>query len=549
MRIWSAAARPSSRFQETNVVKGPCQPISSHDARRRRARQGQPEDRLARGQRRDGRLSPAGEARDDGPRPPGLPARPDREQPAPVRRPQPHDRSRSRGRLQPLCLDAAQGDRGRRRGAGRACACGKLGRGRRSRTTAGFRLRLASCRRIDHPTFQPRPQLPAHGTPCRHAGRIRGPAALIPGRRRGRDGQRSGHPRCGPAPRRAGPPANRIPGRYALHRDRGRAPPGLRRRACRAEDWPRRDSGTARPARNREGRSSRAGSPCTAAASDRDHRRPEPHHHRCFSGAARPGPAPTGGVGWIRRLSARGPPRAGDHGHRSGPGRDRPNGGRGTFSTPRWRSLSVASAHPADPDEHAWLRRDPPVIVVCGEALIDMIYNGDGTQRAAPGGGPFNTARALSRLGVPTAFLGHLSRDKFGRELADLLVADGASLEMATIGAEPTTIALADVGSEGFAEYQFLIQGTSAPNLTLEMLPVQLPPPPVDVVDTIGAGDAFGAALLAWLYDHAAIRPDLSLEPEELNAALAYACLAASLTCARAGADPPTKAEMLEFSA
>ena len=306
------------------------------------------------------------------------------------------------------------------------------------------------------------------------------------------------------------------------------------------------------------------------------------------------------------------------------------------------------------------------MIVVCGEALIDMSYNGDGTQRAAPGGGPFNTARALARLGAPTAFLGHLSRDKFGRELADLLVADGASLEMATIGAEPTTIALADVGSEGFAEYQFLIQGTSAPNLTLEMLPVQLPPevnalhvgtlglvlepmastlvelvrrerdgrlimldpnirvgmvdeaeyrdrmltlvsestivkasntdlawlypdgdykaaldrilasgvklavvtlgadgafaahrdlrvqvpaPPVDVVDTIGAGDAFGAALLAWLYDHTAIRPDLSLEPEELNAALAYACLAASLTCARAGADPPTKAEMLEFSA
>ena len=79
-------------------------------------------------------------------------------------------------------------------------------------------------------------------------------------------------------------------------------------------------------------------------------------------------------------------------------------------------------------------------------------------------------------------------------------------------------------------------------------LRVRVPAPPVDVVDTIGAGDAFGAALLAWLYDHAAIRPDLSLEPEELNAALAYARLAASLTCARAGADPPTKAEMLEFS-
>jgi len=32
------------------------------------------------------------------------------------------------------------------------------------------------------------------------------------------------------------------------------------------------------------------------------------------------------------------------------------------------------------------------MIVVCGEALIDVIHNGDGTQHAAPGGGPFNTA-------------------------------------------------------------------------------------------------------------------------------------------------------------
>src|SRR5712691_2313223 len=116
------------------------------------------------------------------------------------------------------------------------------------------------------------------------------------------------------------------------------------------------------------------------------------------------------------------------------------------------------------------------MIVVCGEALIDMISNGDGTQRAAPGGGPFNTARGLARLGVPTAFLGRLSQDKFGHELAGLLVADGASLEMASIGPEPTTIALADVNTDGFAEYQFLVQGTSAPNLTLDMVPDHMPP-------------------------------------------------------------------------
>ena len=111
------------------------------------------------------------------------------------------------------------------------------------------------------------------------------------------------------------------------------------------------------------------------------------------------------------------------------------------------------------------------MIVVCGEALIDVVESGDGTQRATPGGGPFNTARALARLGVPTGFLGRLSTDSFGQELARLLAADGVSLELASTGPEKTTIAMADVDSEGFAEYQFLVQGTSAPNLTSDLLP------------------------------------------------------------------------------
>jgi fructokinase len=301
------------------------------------------------------------------------------------------------------------------------------------------------------------------------------------------------------------------------------------------------------------------------------------------------------------------------------------------------------------------------VIVVCGEALIDMISNGDGTQQAAPGGGPLNTARALARLGVPTAFLGRLSDDVFGRQLAELLEADGASLELASIGSEPTTIAMADVDSDGFAEYQFLVQGTSAPNLTPEMIPERFGPevtalyfgtlglvlepmastlmqlmisehsrrlvmldpnirvglipdslyrdrlqaaitkstivkaseadlawlypglgyeqaadrilgegvrlvvvtlgasgafgghrdtrilvgaPHVDVVDTIGAGDAFGAGLLAWLNDRDLLQSDLLMSPDELRESLEFACLVAALTCARAGADPPTRADL-----
>src|SRR5437660_1552280 len=78
----------------------------------------------------------------------------------------------------------------------------------------------------------------------------------------------------------------------------------------------------------------------------------------------------------------------------------------------RWRPLAVRARRCRNKPCHPRIRRDRAVIVVCGEALIDMVVSRDGTRRPAPGGGPFNTARALARLGVPTAFLGHFSEDQ-----------------------------------------------------------------------------------------------------------------------------------------
>ena len=37
------------------------------------------------------------------------------------------------------------------------------------------------------------------------------------------------------------------------------------------------------------------------------------------------------------------------------------------------------------------------MIVVCGEALIDLVPAPDGRERGTPGGGPFTSARALAR--------------------------------------------------------------------------------------------------------------------------------------------------------
>src|SRR3954454_18057366 len=87
----------------------------------------------------------------------------------------------------------------------------------------------------------------------------------------------------------------------------------------------------------------------------------------------------------------------------------------------------------------------PRVILVAGEALYDLVPGGGSDLRAYPGGGPFNTARTLGRLGQPVAFLGRLSTDPFGATLEPMLVADGVALAAVVRTDEPTTLAIADV--------------------------------------------------------------------------------------------------------
>ncbi len=68
----------------------------------------------------------------------------------------------------------------------------------------------------------------------------------------------------------------------------------------------------------------------------------------------------------------------------------------------------------------------------------------------------------------------------------------------------------------------------------------------VEVVDTVGAGDAFTSGLLAWLdREHVHDRAGLvGLDEPALAAALTFARRVAALTCTRAGADPPRAEEL-----
>jgi fructokinase len=302
-------------------------------------------------------------------------------------------------------------------------------------------------------------------------------------------------------------------------------------------------------------------------------------------------------------------------------------------------------------------------VVVGGEALVDLVAaDGAGDAlRALPGGGPFNTARTLARLGRATSFLGRLSTDRFGTRLEQMLAEDGVDLGSVVRTDEPTTLALAELDAAGSATYRFYDRGTSAAGLTpteaLDALPadpaalhvgtlglvlepvasaleavvlrladhalvvldpnvrptaipdpaafrarldrliartdvvkaseedlawlapgagpaqaardlldrgpsavlvtlggegalvvhgtgdVEVTAPRVEVVDTIGAGDAFAGGVLGWWLEHG-LGTEALADRDRVAQATAFGCRVAALTCTRPGADPPRRAEL-----
>jgi fructokinase len=88
------------------------------------------------------------------------------------------------------------------------------------------------------------------------------------------------------------------------------------------------------------------------------------------------------------------------------------------------------------------------------------------------------------------------------------------------------------------------IRGAQAWHREAGMIEVQAPA--VEVVDTIGAGDSFQAALLFALRAIGRIE-NVSLAQAnsgELRRALSFASICAAITCGRAGADPPRRSDV-----
>lgn len=119
---------------------------------------------------------------------------------------------------------------------------------------------------------------------------------------------------------------------------------------------------------------------------------------------------------------------------------------------------------------------------VVGEVLVDLIPSIDGdtkvdgaTYKPIVGGGPANTARAMSKWGVPNSFIGGFSSDRFGHIAWSELSRDGVDLDLALESDLPTAKALLAFDEKGKAEYRFEVESTATFDFRREWLPTEIP--------------------------------------------------------------------------
>ncbi|MDR1905128.1 MAG: carbohydrate kinase [Treponema sp.] len=114
------------------------------------------------------------------------------------------------------------------------------------------------------------------------------------------------------------------------------------------------------------------------------------------------------------------------------------------------------------------------MILVCGEALIDMVPRNDGFY-PAPGGSPYNTAIAAARLKTEVSCLGRFSRDFFGEILINHLEKNQVGTDLIVRSNENSTLAFVKLEKGREPGYIFYTEGTADRSLSKDDIPARLP--------------------------------------------------------------------------
>ena len=145
---------------------------------------------------------------------------------------------------------------------------------------------------------------------------------------------------------------------------------------------------------------------------------------------------------------------------------------------------------------------------VTGEVLIDLIPEGS-ERKPIVGGGPANTAKALSKLGIDTQFIDGISSDQYGQMAKGELVALGVKLDYVKHSDKPTCLAIVSLSESGSASYEFVIENTATFDFTSDWLPnPQTDRPTLLHVGTLATAIEPGASILfEWAQSVAKVAP------------------------------------------
>lgn len=125
-----------------------------------------------------------------------------------------------------------------------------------------------------------------------------------------------------------------------------------------------------------------------------------------------------------------------------------------------------------------------------------------------------------------------------------LLKVSEEDLDLLYPGQAPATLARA--WTEIGVHWVVVTRGAAGASAWTAEHELSIDPVPVTVIDTVGAGDTFQAALLAGLAERDALSPGLlrQLPAAFMREVLEFAARAAAITCSRRGADLPRRAEL-----